>query len=67
MRVSDYAAEPKETCDVDLNFEILSQIDEENTKARGQYISVEAVAEILRNAGLDEVADEIIRKVEENR
>ena len=39
----------------------------ENTKARGQYISVEAVAEILRNAGLGEVADEIIRKVEENR
>nr|DAD99473.1 MAG TPA: hypothetical protein [Siphoviridae sp. ctNU74] len=67
VRVSDYAAELKETCDVDLNFEILSQIDEENTKARGQYISVEAVAEILRNAGLNEVADEIIRKVEENR
>lgn len=67
VKVSDYAAELKETCDVDLNFEILSQIDEENTKARGQYISVEAVAEILRNAGLNEVADEIIRKVEENK
>lgn len=67
VRVSDYAAELIEKYDVDLNFEILSQIDEENIKARGQYISVEAVAEILRNAGLSEVADEIIRKVEENR
>lgn len=67
VRVSDYAAELIEKYDVDLNFETLSQIDEENTKARGQYISVEAVAEILRNAGLNEVADEIIRKVEENK
>lgn len=66
VKISDMAKELRDRCGVTPDMSTLEQIEKENEAARGQFVSLDAVAELMEEFGMPEAAAAIRKKVEEN-
>lgn len=66
IKISDMAKELQERCGVTPDLTTLEQIEKENEANRGQFVSIEAVKEVMEEFGIPKVAEALERKVQEN-
>lgn len=65
VRISDMAKELQEKCGIRSDIDTLSEIEQENSK-KNRFISVDAVAELMREHGQEDLADALLSKWEDN-
>lgn len=66
VKLSDMAKEMQMHCGTNPDLETLEQVERENKEARGQFVSLDAIEEIMREYGFPEIAVALRKKVEEN-
>lgn len=64
VTLSDMAKTMQETCGIHPDMETLELIEEENKREQGRFVSLAAVIEVLEEAGHQDIADALIRKIE---
>lgn len=64
VTLSDMAKTMQETCGIHPDMETLELIEEENKREQGRFVSLAAVIEVLEEAGHQDIADALTRKIE---
>lgn len=65
VRISDMAKELQERCGIRGDIDTLSEIEQENRK-KNRFISVDAVAELMREHGQEDLANALLSRWEDN-
>lgn len=66
IKLSDMAKEMQEHCGIRPDLETLEEVERENEAARGKFVSMDAIEEIMEEFGFPEIAAALRKKVEDN-